>query len=219
MRKVIQDRGGPFIWRRTRLGSTEGEASSAPASVFSWVSDSVEDSFIAILARLTTRSICSVRTICIAIIRWASWFSTEKRIEVCALVQNALLIGGPVDEIEDVVAATAGAMAPACDLVLDGFRLHAKPLILKFQERYSDERGVAMLGPGDAVVGGNRSAWGRRSHAQRPGDGGVKNREAARLNLQVGVEMPEDVRRAMRCGWGMTHRGDGSTVLCRTHPG
>ncbi len=48
------------------------------------------------------------------------------------------------------------------------------------------------------------------------GDGGVKNRKTARLNLQVGVEM---LRRAMKYGWGMTRRGDGSTVLCRTHPG
>jgi hypothetical protein len=113
----------PIIGHRMRLQGVEREAGSAPESVFSWISKSVKVSFIVILALLTTRSIWSVQAIRSGKLRWACCSATEKGIEVCTPLQDALLICGPADEIEDVVAATAGAMAQACDLVLDGFRL------------------------------------------------------------------------------------------------
>jgi DNA polymerase I len=51
--------------------------------------------------------------------------------EVHAPVQDALLIGGPSEEIEDVVAATRTAMAEASDLVLDGFELRSDVNIVR----------------------------------------------------------------------------------------
>jgi hypothetical protein len=78
------------------------------------------------------------------LLRWACCFATEEGIEVHAPVQDALLVGGQVDEIEDVVAVTKAAMAKACDLVLHGFILRSDVKIVRFPDRYVDERGAAM---------------------------------------------------------------------------
>ena len=77
-------------------------------------------------------------------LRWACCFATEEGIEVHAPVQDALLVGGPVDEIEDVVTAAKQAMAKASDLVLDGFILRTDMKVVRFPDRYSDDRGVEM---------------------------------------------------------------------------
>ena len=53
-------------------------------------------------------------------LRWACCFATERGIEVHAPVQDALLIGKPVDQIDDVVAVTCDAMAQASELVQMG---------------------------------------------------------------------------------------------------
>jgi len=79
-------------------------------------------------------------------LRWACCYATEAGVTVHAPVQDALLVGGAVDEIEDVVAATKNAMAQASELVLDGFLLRTDTTIVKSPDRYSDKRGVAMWG-------------------------------------------------------------------------
>jgi hypothetical protein len=71
-------------------------------------------------------------------------FPNEQDIDVHAPVQDALLVAGVADEIGDVVAATVGAMAQPCDLLLYGFGLCGKRVIVRLPDRYSDERGVAM---------------------------------------------------------------------------
>ena len=53
-------------------------------------------------------------------LRRARCFATESGIEVHAPVEDALLIGEPVDQIDDVVAVTCDAMAQASELVRMG---------------------------------------------------------------------------------------------------
>ncbi len=77
-------------------------------------------------------------------LRWACTFATERGIEVHAPVQDALLVGGSAQDIDDVVAATQEAMAEASDLVLDGFILRSKATVVRYPDRYTDERGVEM---------------------------------------------------------------------------
>lgn len=77
-------------------------------------------------------------------LRWACCYATERGVEIHAPVQDALLVGGSVGEIEDVVATTQESMAQASDLVLDGFVLRTDTKIVRFPDRYSDERGAAM---------------------------------------------------------------------------
>jgi len=77
-------------------------------------------------------------------LRWACCYATERGVEVHAPVQDALLVGGPVEDIEEVVRATQESMARASDLVLDGFILRTDTKIVRYPDRYSDKRGEAM---------------------------------------------------------------------------
>jgi hypothetical protein len=55
-----------------------------------------------------------------------------------------LLVEGPAEGIEDVVARTQAAMREASELVLPGFPLRTDAKIVRYPERYTDERGVRM---------------------------------------------------------------------------
>jgi hypothetical protein len=77
-------------------------------------------------------------------LRLACCLATERGVEVCAPVHDALLVEGPADGIEAVVAATQEAMAEASAVVLDGFRLRTEAKVVRWPDRYMDERGRGM---------------------------------------------------------------------------
>ena len=77
-------------------------------------------------------------------LRMACCLATERGISVCAPVHDALLVEGPVDAIDDVVAATQEAMAEAGRVVLDGFELRTDAEIVAWPDRYMDKRGVVL---------------------------------------------------------------------------
>ena len=77
-------------------------------------------------------------------LRLACCLATERGIEVCAPVHDALLVEGPADEIQDVVAETQWAMAEASRVVLAGFELRSDAKIVCYPDRYSDPRGERM---------------------------------------------------------------------------
>jgi hypothetical protein len=97
-------------------------------------------------------------------LRLACCLATERGIEVCCPVHDALLVEGPADAIEEVVAATQRAMREASELVLPGFPLRTDAKVIRYPERYLDERGRQMwetvgallvgsdLGRGDGAV-------------------------------------------------------------------
>ena len=77
-------------------------------------------------------------------LRLACCLATERGIRVCAPVHDALLVEGPVSEIEDVVAGTQAAMAEASRGVLGGFELRSDAKIVRYPERDVDPRGERM---------------------------------------------------------------------------
>jgi DNA polymerase I-like protein with 3'-5' exonuclease and polymerase domains len=77
-------------------------------------------------------------------LRLACSLATERGIEVCAPVHDALLVEGPADHIEEVVARTQEAMREASEVVLDGFPLRTEAKIVRHPDRYMDERGQEM---------------------------------------------------------------------------
>jgi hypothetical protein len=77
-------------------------------------------------------------------LRLACCLATERGIQVCAPVHDALLVEGPADEIESVVEATQAAMVEASELVLSGFALRSDAKIVRWPERYVDPRGERM---------------------------------------------------------------------------
>jgi DNA polymerase-1 len=77
-------------------------------------------------------------------LRIACCLATERGIEVCAPIHDAVLIVTPTDHIEADVAAMRTAMAEASRVVLSGFELGTDVSITRYPERYMDGRGRVM---------------------------------------------------------------------------
>jgi DNA polymerase I len=77
-------------------------------------------------------------------LRIACSLATERGIEVCAPVHDAVLISSPIDRLEADVAATRAAMAEASRAVLAGFELATEAKSVLYPDRYMDDRGAAM---------------------------------------------------------------------------
>jgi hypothetical protein len=77
--------------------------------------------------------------------RLACCLATERGIMVCGPVHDALLVEGPADEIDGVVSQTQHAMREASELVLPGFPLRTDAKIVRYPDRYMDERGRRMF--------------------------------------------------------------------------
>jgi hypothetical protein len=76
-------------------------------------------------------------------LRLACCLATERGIQVCAPVHDALLIEAAAANIDRDVAQTQEAMRDASELVLPGFPLRTEAKIVRHPERYSDPRGAA----------------------------------------------------------------------------
>ena len=59
-------------------------------------------------------------------------------------MHDAILIEARLEDLDDTVAAAQAAMSDASALVLDGFRLRSDAKIIRYPERYEDERGKEM---------------------------------------------------------------------------
>jgi hypothetical protein len=77
-------------------------------------------------------------------LRLACCFGTERGIEVCAPVHDAVLICAPLDRLEADVARMQEAMTEASRDVLSGFELGTDTHIVRYPDRYMDERGAVM---------------------------------------------------------------------------
>jgi hypothetical protein len=77
-------------------------------------------------------------------LRLACCYMTEAGIRVCAPVHDAVLIEAPLEELEQVVANARRLMAKASAMVLDGFELRTDAKLIRYPNRYMDERGTKM---------------------------------------------------------------------------
>jgi DNA polymerase I-like protein with 3'-5' exonuclease and polymerase domains len=73
-------------------------------------------------------------------LRLACCLGTERGIEICAPVHDAVLICAPVDRIEADVEAMREAMAEASRAVLDGFCISTEAKIVRYPDRFMDEK-------------------------------------------------------------------------------
>jgi DNA polymerase I-like protein with 3'-5' exonuclease and polymerase domains len=67
--------------------------------------------------------------------------ATERGVDVVVPIHDALLVEGPADAIDEVVARTQEAMEEASAIVLGGFQLRSDARIVRWPDRYIDERG------------------------------------------------------------------------------
>ena len=84
------------------------------------------------------------------LLRLACCLATEREMEVCAPVHDAVLICAPLERFEDDIVKMRAAMAEASRIVLGGFELGTDVHVIKYPNRYMDGRGVAMW---DQVIG------------------------------------------------------------------
>jgi DNA polymerase I len=77
-------------------------------------------------------------------LRLACCLSTERSIEVCAPVHDAVLICVPLDRLEDDTARMRAAMGQASKIVLEGFELRTDVTYVRHPDRFQDLRGKAM---------------------------------------------------------------------------
>jgi len=87
-------------------------------------------------------------------LRLACCLATERGIRVAAPVHDALLIEAPVGEIEHAVTKTQKAMQEAGEIILNGFPLRSDAEIVRFPDRYVDQRGETMWKAVSELVGG-----------------------------------------------------------------
>jgi hypothetical protein len=76
--------------------------------------------------------------------RVACCLATERGVEVCAPVHDALLICAPLDRLEADTATTRAAMAEASRAVLGGFEIGTDVKPVTYPSRYIDPRGQVM---------------------------------------------------------------------------
>ena len=79
---------------------------------------------------------------CAEILRWACVYAIEDGVSILAPVHDAILVGGPVGEIEDIVHRTRVAMDKASALVLEGLVMRTDAKIVKHPDRLLDARGI-----------------------------------------------------------------------------
>jgi DNA polymerase I len=77
-------------------------------------------------------------------LRLACCLATERGIEVCAPVHDAVLIVAPLDRMEADIAGMQQVMVEASRVVLDGFELRSDVVMIRHPDRYMDERGQVM---------------------------------------------------------------------------
>jgi hypothetical protein len=89
------------------------------------------------------------------ILRLACCLATERKIEVCCPVHDAMLICAPTARIEADVATTKEAMREASRIALDGFELSADAKIVRYPQRYMDaKRGKTFWNEVMKLIGG-----------------------------------------------------------------
>jgi DNA polymerase I len=77
-------------------------------------------------------------------LRLACCLATERNIEVCAPIHDAVLICAPLERIDADVVRMQDAMREASRLVLDGFELGTDAEVVRYPDRYADPRGTVM---------------------------------------------------------------------------
>jgi DNA polymerase I len=77
-------------------------------------------------------------------LRLACCLATERGIEVCAPVHDAVLICAPLDRLEEDIAVMRAAMAEASRIVLGGFELRTDVQRFCYPDRFFDPRGDRM---------------------------------------------------------------------------
>jgi DNA polymerase I len=79
-------------------------------------------------------------------LRLACCLATERGVSVVAPIDDALMVEGPADAIDEIVARSQEVMAEASAVIPCGFRLRSDVVIGRWPDRYMDGRGREFWG-------------------------------------------------------------------------
>ena len=98
-------------------------------------------------------------------LRLACSLATERGVQVCAPVHDALLVEGPAGALDDVVATTRDAMNQASRAVLGGMEVGTDVEVVRWPGRYTDPRGSMMWDRVTDLVGRVSAGQGQETGA------------------------------------------------------
>ena len=133
----------PKFWKWSESAVDRATLTGEIRTVFGWplhVGPSVDPSRPAANPRALSNF--PVQANAAEMLRLACCLLAERGIGLCAPVHDAVMVEGPADEIDRVVAETGAAMAEASRVVLRGFEIGADAKIVSWPERYVDEAGA-----------------------------------------------------------------------------
>jgi hypothetical protein len=90
-------------------------------------------------------------------LRLACCLATERGISIVAPVHDAVLVEGPDWKIDGIVTETQEAMEKASAVILGGFRLRSDARIVRWPDRYMDDRGREFWARVMALMGESES--------------------------------------------------------------
>lgn len=103
-------------------------------------------------AKFNARSICNfpMQANGAEMLRVACILMVDRGVGLCAPVHDAVLIEAPLDRLDEDIAKAQDCMREASRLVLAGFELSSDVKVLRYPDRFQDERGTEMW---DRVMG------------------------------------------------------------------
>ena len=126
------------FWRWTQAAVDRAMLTGTLHTVFGWE--------VHVEGRANPRSLMNfpMQANAAEMLRLACCLLTERGINVCASVHDAVLVEADAGEIDGVVRAAEAAMREASEVVLDGFGLRTDVAVTRYPDRYADLRGRAM---------------------------------------------------------------------------
>jgi DNA polymerase family A len=100
-------------------------------------------------------------------LRLACCLATERNIEVCAPVHDAVLICAPIERLDADVTQMRACMAEASRIILAGFELRTDATLIRHPNRYQDPRGAVMWDRVSRLVAATSSGTATAQEAKR----------------------------------------------------
>ena len=161
----------PVFWKWGQSAVDRGMLGFSLHSVFGWLVHTSENPNPRTLLNFPMQANGA------EILRLACCLMTERGINVCAPVHDAVLIEADADAIDDVVQAAQAAMLEASKVVLDGFCLRTDVDVVRYPDRYKSKRSAAMWEKVTGIL--------RQIDVYRGGTGGVLQRGTGTCTSEV----------------------------------
>ncbi len=122
------------FWKWSQLQVDRALLTGSIQTVFGWRLSTSDDSNPRSLANFPMQANGA------EMLRLACSMATEAGILVCAPVHDAILVEGPLEEIDQIAQQTRDIMREASRIVLDGFELATDAEFVRWPDRYMDEQ-------------------------------------------------------------------------------